>query len=360
MKNIIIIDITNHFNYIDIMKRPIGASEYQIQNLIRELSKKFKITCINHIGTQIDIDNVSYYPIKNINNFVFDKDDIIMFQRFFTIDENLIEKIKNNKIYIWCHDLFNLNVLLSGNVDKIKFFSNEKDLFIKYLEKDIIKNLKFIFVSNYNKELYINFIKKYNIEPNYDNLFTIYNILYENDFIKIKNMDLSLDKKMIVYASAWQKGIGKIINVFEYINNQDNGYKLILLSPGYDNQYVNHMTPIIKDKFKDNVIILGPQNKEEYSKIIKSSLCTLTTTFAETFGCVFAESYYLGTPVIADYRSGAVKEIIDNNFIVNMDHPQTVYEKILYLEKNRDNLNIKLDDKFMLDYNIELWNNLFS
>ena len=74
------------------------------------------------------------------------------------------------------------------------------------------------------------------------------------------------------------------------------------------------------NKYSDNIIIHGPVNKEQYTKIIKESLVVLTTTFQETYGCVFAESYYLGTPVIADYRSGGVKEIIDNNYIVNFDN----------------------------------------
>ena len=132
------------------------------------------------------------------------------------------------------------------------------------------------------------------------------------------------------------------------------------MTPGYDWNKFTEYANELKNKYGDDIIIHGPVNKDQYSKIIKESMCVLTTTFAETFGCVFAESYYLDTPVIADYRSGAVKEIIDNNYIVNFDNKQETADKILYLKNNRDNINVKLDDKFMLDYNINKWLNLLK
>ena len=77
--------------------------------------------------------------------------------------------------------------------------------------------------------------------------------------------------------------------------------------------------------------------------------------FPETFGCVFAESYYLGVPVIADIHSGAVKEIIDNEYIVDYDYPEKVYEKIQSLKTRPA---IKLDDKFLTS--IDKWEELLK
>ena len=199
--------------------------------------------------------------------------------------------------------------------------------------------------------------KKYNICIENHRLTIIYNILYEDDFKYIKNCNLSNIKNLnnIVYASAWQKGIHKIIEIFDYIIKIDNNIKLILLSPGYDlHNYIEYKKYLIK-KYPNNLIILGKLNKYDYANIIKSSLCVLSTSFSETFGCVFSESYYLGTHVIADFRSGALKEIIDNNFIINYDNPNQVYLKIKYLQKNHATLNIKLDEKFLLDTNLKIW-----
>jgi glycosyltransferase involved in cell wall biosynthesis len=198
-------------------------------------------------------------------------------------------------------------------------------------------------------------MNKYDINIEKYRLNIIYNILYENEFLDIKNKYIERNFNNIVYASAWQKGIEKIIEIFDYIININNNIKLILMSPGYDLENYREYIDFLNNKYPNNIIILGSLNKEKYAEIIKSSLCVLSSTFEETFGCVFSESYYLGIPVIADFRSGAVKEIIDNNFIVNYDNCEEVYEKILFLQNNSSNINIKLNDIFLKDYNVDKW-----
>jgi glycosyltransferase involved in cell wall biosynthesis len=81
----------------------------------------------------------------------------------------------------------------------------------------------------------------------------------------------------------------------------------------------------------------------------------LVSSFPETFGCVFTESYYLGTPVIADYRSGAVADNLDKDFVMNFDEPESVYLKLEWLRKERMTLNIQLDEKFTFKPCFEQW-----
>ena len=160
-------------------------------------------------------------------------------------------------------------------------------------------------------------------------------------------------QNQIVYASAWSKGIQHIISLFRYIVTIDAEIKLALLSPGYDHDRFVEFANEIKEEFGERIIIHGPLNKREYSRVLKSSLCTLSPRYPETFGCVFAESYYLGVPVIADVHSGAVCEIIDNDYIVNYDQPENVYTKIQSL-KTRP--TIRLDEKFLTS--IREWDKL--
>ena len=271
--------------------------------------------------------------------------------------EEIYNKIKNNKIYLWIHDLIEKNVFLFNydNIERNTY--NDDELFKNNILNNFYKNknINYIFVSKFINDKFINYFKKYNFDIENNRLHIIYNILYDDEFINVKNQNIITNKNYITYASAWQKGIERIIKLFDYINNIDKDLKLVLLSPGYDWKKFKKYSEELKIKYSDNIIIHGPVNKQEYSKIIKESLVILSTTFQETFGCVFAESYYLGTPVIADYKSGAVKEIIDNNYIVNYDNLKEVYDKILFIKNNRDNLNVLLDKKFMLDYNLNLW-----
>jgi glycosyltransferase involved in cell wall biosynthesis len=351
MKKLIMLDITSHFNHNNILDRAIGGSEYQFYNLIKHLSKIFDITCYNHSNNNTKIDNVEYKHFNQIVNDNIDMNIPIIVQRFIpNIYKEIYNKIKNNKIHLWIHDVYHDN--------PIRFnYNKEENNDIRLIMNEINnnKNINFVGVSEHCKTLFLNYFSNNNviIEPNRVNV--IYNILYDEEFINIKNTDITVNKKYITYASAWQKGIENIIKIFDSLQEIDNDFILVLLNPGYDWNNFKKYADNLKEKYNDKIIIHGPVNKNEYAKIIKESLLVLSPIFNETFGCVFAESYYLGTPVIADYRSGAVKEIIDNNYIVNYDNKQETIEKILYINQNRESMNIQLDNKFMLDYNINLW-----
>lgn len=274
----------------------------------------------------------------------------------------IYNKIKDNKIFLWIHDLTEKYVFLFDYtlMEKIKYIITElyKNEILKNFYEN--KNINYVFVSNFIKEKFKNYFKDYGFNIKNNRLHVIYNILYKEQYISVKNLNIKVNKNYITYASSWQKGIEDVVNVFDYVRNQDSSLKLVLLSPGYDYNNFKYYTEELKNKYSKSVIIHGPVNKKKLSKIIKKSMVVLTSTFQETFGCIFAESYYLGTPVIADYRSGGVKEIVDNNFIVNFDNKQETIDKILYVKSNRDKIKIKLKNKFMLKYNINLWINLIK
>jgi hypothetical protein len=355
------LDITTDKDHRSIKGNAIGASEYQYYSLINQLCQEKSIVCYNNKGNEILIDNISYKNVKSIIEDEINQEDIIIIQRFLPdLRGKIYEKIKNNKIIVWCHDLVHYDTyIFSFSTEEKNYYKENKE---KYKEDVLMKimgnkNISFVFVSQHLKKLFLSFMSSYNISFEENRLFVIYNILYEEEFIV---EDVNVDKNMITYASAWQKGIDHVIKLFSYIFSVDKEIKLNLLSPGYDYQHFISYEKELKEKYGDRIIIHGPVNKEKYSKIIKGSLCVISTTFNETFGCVFAESYFLHTPVIADIRTGAVKEIVDNNFIVNIFDHKLVYEKIKYLQENRDKMHIELDEKFLLARNLTLWQEIIS
>jgi glycosyltransferase involved in cell wall biosynthesis len=364
MNKLIFIDITSNYDHNSIKNRAIGASEYQIYNLIEKLSTKYEITYYNNINNIIKIDNITYKSWKkDLINDEIDLNTKIIIQRILPNQyKEIYNKIKHNKIYLWIHDLTEKGSFLFNYSEEERILYNNNELYKNNILKNIYenKNIHFVFVSYFIKDKFINYFSNngFNIEDKRIDI--IYNILYEDEFINIKNKQITVNKNYITYASAWQKGIENVVNVFEHARKQDNELKLVLLTPGYDWHNFQKYAEELKNKYSDSIIIHGPVNKEQLSKIIKESLVVLTTTFQETFGCVFAESYYLGTPVIADHRSGAVKEIIDNNYIVNFDNKKETVDKILYIKNNRENINVKLNNKFMLEFNINLWLNLIK
>jgi hypothetical protein len=356
---IIFVDYTAEFTHLSVKNKAIGASEYQFYNLIEKISNDKHIYCYNCIKNIIEIDNITYDHFDNFVNNILSNDDIIIFQRYLP-NQLILDKIQNNKIYLWIHDIAS-SILFLNDDKKLKFYANKSIKFKKdYLNNiQANKNYNFIHNSLFCKKIFENYLLKHDIVIEENRFHLIYNILYEDE-LKIKNENKQVNINNIVYASAWQKGIEKVISIFDFIFTKDNSITLTLMSPGYDYHKYENYKQLLKNKYKDNILILGPLNKQEYAQVIRSACCVISSTFQETFGCVFAESYYLGTPVIADINSGAVIEIIEKENIVNYNNYDEVYNKFTTVKNNRDKCIIKLDEKFFLDYNLKLWKQLLN
>ena len=79
--------------------------------------------------------------------------------------------------------------------------------------------------------------------------------------------------------------------------------------------------------------------------MLQSCLCVFSTSYPETFGCVFAEALHLGVPVIGDNSVKAgFHEIIPHQLMCNFNNPNEVIDKIENLRTNRP--NVTLDNKF--------------
>ena len=364
LKKLTFIDITTSVNHKSIKNRAIGASEYQCYNLMEKLSHAHPITCYNLNKNIVNVDNILYKSFSNdLLNDDIEINSVIIVQRMLpNVKNKIYNKIKNNKILLWIHDLVEMYVFMCNyNSEEQTYYKNNErfrdEILREFYEN---KNINFIFVSNFIKYKFVNYFKNYGFIIEQSRLHVIYNIMYEEEYAGVKNDIIPVNKNYITYASAWQKGIEHVISVFDYAKKYDRELKLVLLSPGYDwNNWTSYANDL-KQKYGKDVIIHGPVDKLKYSRIIKESLVVLSTIFEETFGCVFAESYYLGTPVIADHRSGAIREIIDNNFIVNFDNKEETFNKIMEVKNNRNNMNVHLNAKFGLEENLKLWNSIIN
>lgn len=356
----IFIDTSTTLTHNDVTNKAIGASEYQFYNLLKNLAHKTEVFCFNFSVITPKIDNVNYVNIQQIIPFQLNENDVIVFQRFFPNDINLLNKVINNKVYVWVHDLTCIEVFVGGNKNLVPQLHENPSSFKNNILGFFIDkpNVHFIFPSDTAKSVFVDFFEIYGYNIDSKRLNIIYNILYPGEFESIKNMninDITINKYQLVFASAWTKNIRDVVAVFDYIYSKNNQYKLVLMSPGWDTSLFVEYSSELKEKYGNSIEILGPQNKNSYAQVIQSSLCVLTSTFKETFGCVFAEAYYLGTPVIADIRSGGVCEIIDKDYVIDYIDLENVYQKVCKLTEMRNTMQVKLDEKFMMDANIEKW-----
>lgn len=350
------IDLTTSLTHVETNGIAIGASEHQFYSLIQELTKVgYSVTVFNKISENKTIDDINYINFENI----YDMEEEIgtksfIIQKFKPTQLKFNEIFKENKKILWAHDI-PADYVFKYDCDQNDinlFYANKAAFFKKYLDD----NIYYIFNSNFNKNLYLDMYKSYNIVLKEDRYNIIYNVLYEKEFENIVKKEPK--NEYIVFASAWNKGILIIIDLFRILSQIDKQIKLILMCPGYGHDRFKDYEKTIKNEFGTRVIILGSLNKKEFARVISGAICVLTTTFPETFGCTFAESYYLGTPVLADYRSGATKEIIDNKYIINFNNPSEFIQKIFELKTSRP--KVKLDDKFKLEYNLNLWKKLLD
>jgi len=329
--------------------------------LINKLSVDYSIKCFNHTKNFKIVDNVQYNHFSQVINTTFSESEIFLIQRFLPdVRGEIYQKIKNHKIFIWMHDLPHLNNFLFSLVQHDKdVFSSHFELFKKEILNEYLnnKNIQFIFVSNHAKNIFVEFWNRYSISFEDKRLNVIHNILCEDEFLEIKNLSVEKNVNQLVYASAWQKGLPDVIKLFENLLIHDDKLKLVLLSPGYDYRHWKDYENDIKQKFGNKIIVHGPVNKLQLAKIIKESICLLSPKFNETFGCVFAESCYLGTHVIYDYRSGAVKEFVCEKNRVDIDDHHKVYSLIKEFQHNPYE-RCTLHETFMLDYNLQKWKEL--
>jgi hypothetical protein len=357
MKKIIIIDSNSTFTHVNISNKSVGSSEYQLYNLIKNLLLDHKIVCYNKIKEETILDGVLYLNYSNLERDELMKKDIILINKYFPINTKILNKIIKNKIFFWIHNLIEDKIFLNNESIYVKYFKENQEQLKKLLDVGFLKrNIFFILNSNFTKKLFSNYFNKHNLVIDEKKIIVINNILYNNDFIKIKNTKFDINTYNLVYASDWEKGIWDIIKLFDYILSKDKNFILTLLSPtnNIETQFKQYKNTL-KEKYGNNINIIGSVNKEEYSKVIKSSLCVLTSKFSETFGSVFAESLYLGTPVIGDINSGAVPEIVGHNFIVNYDNLDQFYNKLMEIKNNRSITNVKLNEKYLFDKNFLLW-----
>jgi len=106
----------------------------------------------------------------------------------------------------------------------------------------------------------------------------------------------------LIFLSAPNKGLEEVLKLFQKVKAAMPDMSLYIANPGYRDQ---------TDIKQPGVHILGALPQAELWQHMAESLCVFypQTTFAETFGLIYAEANALGTPVLA-HDIGAAREIL--------------------------------------------------
>jgi len=316
-------------NHKSIVNSGCGASEFLFYTTAYKLSKYFNVTIYNrgNHNPQV-IDNINYLYLYDNRNMIDNiNNSIVIVQRNFDLIYNLHKKNHNNRYILWSHDHIQ-------NKKSHLFNSRTYDDINNYFS---MNNIDIVVVSDFHKNTISNCFPDVKI-------YRIYNAVFP-EYI-VRNPNISYDKNQIVFASNWGKGINKILKIGLEYSKINTDFKLILLKPNYcDWQPDLSRYPFVK-------MIGNIKNKIEYCELLQKSLCVLTTSYPETFGCVFAEALHLGVPVIGDNNIKAgFQEIIKPEYLCNFNDPKKVINIIDIIRKDI----VKLDDKFYEDSVIKEW-----
>ena len=315
-------------NHQSIIDGGSGASEFLFYLTIKSLSRHFNIVVYNS-NSPCKIDDIEYRFLPDNMNPDIDNNSVVIVQRHFNILIDLHKLNPLNKYILWSHDYLEEEFNhLSGNYD----VSSINNYFLKH-------NIHIVSVSHFHKSNILKRLSNVNVTP-------IYNALFPEFFIKDSN--INFDKNKIIFASNWVKGLDKVLNIGKYYYKKNKDFKLILIKP----KYCEWEPDLSEYPFIEKRGCI--ENKNEYCKLLQSCLCVFSTSYPETFGCVFAEALHLGVPVIGDNSVQAgFHEIIPQELMCNFNNPDKVINIIENLRTNRP--NVTLDSKFYYESVINEW-----
>lgn len=332
MRRVIAIEQISPMDSLSVENRSLGCTEYQFYKLINELAKveSLEVICFNAKQNKEKINGVTYDSISNISNYAISNNDYTLFLR--PLSDDILDKVKKSKLIWWRHNLYNQTEFL-----KSKNCFDNTTYFI-FPSKDSLLQ----FNLNYSKNIRNNIV--------------IPNILYEGEFLENKNKCIPRKNNHIVYASGWHKGVEKIVDIIRNYNDFHKKDPVILniMHPGYGLKDLKSQLNYINTVLPSHSNILGKKGKSEYAFEIKQAFATIAPDFRETFGCVFAESIYLGTPVIYDKKNEPLKDITGDIGICDYNSIETVFRAINFLRYEFNGI-VSLDKKYLLENNIELW-----
>ncbi len=310
----ILIDTLSDVDHEQIKGRAIGASEYQFYRLVAEMGT----ACYNNGPGTRCIGNIPYDVVGNAK---IPHNAIVLLMRAYPYaNRDLISKLTGRVIIQWIQDT-------PGDHLVDRTYTG-----VAAAKAEVLANPRHYFVAN--SQTCRRQLIEYFGPAITERIFVIPNALYTDEFAS--DLPTTVDHNRIVYASAWIKGVEGVIAVFDHVFRNDPDFRLTLMNPGYDNMdRYKGLIADMKRKYSDRVEILGPQSRAEFSRVVAGSLCTMSARFSETFGCIFAESLALGTPVVADVCSGAVREYAGDESIVDFGNPDTVLSALRRLRNNR-------------------------
>lgn len=139
----------------------------------------------------------------------------------------------------------------------------------------------------------------------------------------LDKIPVSYDPTKLVFLSAAWKGLDMVLTAFQAVKESMPDMRLYVASPGYADG-----DGVPTGRMSANVTYLGRLSHAEVMDHVRTALCVFypANRVPETFGCVFAESHAVGTPVLA-HPFGAASELLGNDELIDASDLAGVVER---------------------------------
>lgn len=148
----------------------------------------------------------------------------------------------------------------------------------------------------------------------------------------------SLNNHNIVFVGrlSHEKGVLRLLHIWEYIYNELPNYTLSIYGTG---EAQKEMEEYINRHNLKNIIFKGFE--KDHNKIYTSADLLISTSDSEGFGLVFIEAFYYGVPAISFNCPVSPKEVIGNaGILIECFNEKKYSEEVISLLQNKKRLKI--------------------
>ncbi len=332
-KNIVFVDSTYPRSYdsSSIESQALGGTEASVIRTAKILSKKHHVTVLQKFrdNTIKESDSLIFAPLSIIDKI---EADVIVVLRKYPVALDLSKQFQNAAIFLWIHTYKNREYvfkrfgLAHSGIAIICNSLTHKTHTDRMINGGFLGSIASLFWPK--------------IPVNY-----CYNPIPRPESIdQIKNIN------KLVFFSSPNKGLKQVLKCFQFVNKKMPDLRLFIANPGYKKEKILDV---------DNTVVLGSLPHKEMMRHVQQSLCVFYTqsSFAETFGLIYAEANAYNVPVVA-HDIGSAREILhEKNTLVDVNDFEQVTQLILSWQKQYPQVSYNLN--FSEDSIFSQWQNLF-
>ena len=316
----------------------LGGTEATLVRVARELSTRHEVSVAQRgrEGCYVSPDGVRYTDFDTKRPVRDEPQRVVLIN-----SHKLLKRVRNHypnaKRYLWMHC----------------FPGNNK----KHLSRWATRyGYTLLGVSKTHRDMLRTFLKSYqdNLQvetpPRLPPIGYVYNPIDED----IEHLRLNTyDRNTLVYFSSPHKGLEQILGHFKVLRERCPALELHIANPGY--------IRLNEKGLPAGVRVLGSMPQREVLRHVRGALCVFNpqSSFAETFGLVFAEANALGTPVLA-HDIGAAREILGGSQqLVDASDSDAVAAKILSW-RDGARPQVSANPKFKVSAVAKAWETVFA